>query len=69
MTTAAIIVLAVRLLFPLSIFRWRIGGSVGAMLLDGVDVILVDAWHLFWVKNLVSEIITSRSINGSTCTI
>ena len=43
MTISAIIVLVVRLLFPLTIFRWRIGGSVGSMLLDGVDVILVDA--------------------------
>lgn len=43
MTTAAIVVLAVRILFPLTIFRWRIGGSIGSMLLDGVDVILVDA--------------------------
>jgi len=42
-TTAAIIVLVIRLVFPLTILRWRIAGSVGSMLLDGADVILVDA--------------------------
>ena len=42
MTTAAIIVLVLRLVLPLTIFRWRITGSIGAMLLDGIDVILVD---------------------------
>ena len=42
MTTAAIIVLILRLLVPLSIFKWRISGAIGSMVLDGVDVILVD---------------------------
>ena len=33
----------IRLVFPLTILRWSIAGSVGSMLLDGADVILVDA--------------------------
>ena len=43
MTTATIIVLILRLVVPLSIFKWRISGAIGSMLLDGLDVVLVDA--------------------------
>jgi hypothetical protein len=43
MTTAAIIVLILRLVVPLSIFKWRISGALASLVLDGIDVILVDA--------------------------
>ena len=39
---ARLIVIALRLVVPVSIFRWPLAGGVIAMLLDGVDVILVD---------------------------
>jgi hypothetical protein len=39
----AIIVIALRLLVPLSIFRWPLAGGLLSMLVDAVDVILVDA--------------------------
>ncbi len=39
---ARLIVIALRLVVPVSIFRWPLAGSVISMLLDGADVILVD---------------------------
>jgi len=39
----AIIVIALRLVVPLSIFRWPLAGGLLSMLVDAVDVILVDA--------------------------
>jgi len=42
LSLAVIIVVALRLILPLSIFRWRIGGAIGSMVLDGFDVVLVD---------------------------
>lgn len=41
MTTAIIIVLALRLLVPLTIFRWRITGAIASMLVDAIDVVIV----------------------------
>ena len=40
---AAIIVIALRLVVPLTILRWPLAGGLASMLLDAVDVILVDA--------------------------
>lgn len=37
-----IIVLALRLVVPVAIFRWPLAGGIAAMLLDGADVILID---------------------------
>ena len=42
MSIAALIVIALRLVIPISIFRWRKSGAVVAMILDGLDVVLVD---------------------------
>lgn len=42
MTISMIIVVALRLLVPVSIFRWRLGGAIASMILDAADVILVD---------------------------
>ncbi len=39
---ARLIVIALRLLVPVTIFRWPLAGGVISMLLDGADVILVD---------------------------
>jgi hypothetical protein len=39
----AIIVIALRLVVPLSIFRWPLAGGLLSMLVDAIDVILVDA--------------------------
>jgi hypothetical protein len=39
----AIIVIALRLVVPLSIFRWPLAGGLLSMLVDAMDVILVDA--------------------------
>ena len=41
-TTGALIVIALRLIVPLMIFRWNLTGAIVAMVLDTVDVILVD---------------------------
>jgi hypothetical protein len=40
---AVIIVIALRLIVPLSILRWPLAGGLLSMLLDAVDVVLVDA--------------------------
>ena len=42
MTIAAIIVIIIRLLIPLTILRWRITGAIASMLMDAIDVVLVD---------------------------
>lgn len=43
-----LIVVVLRLLVPLAIFRWPLAGGLIAMLLDGADVILADAlWLVF----------------------
>ncbi|HEX5590793.1 MAG TPA: hypothetical protein VFX65_10930 [Candidatus Limnocylindrales bacterium] len=39
----ALIVIAVRLLVPLTILRWPLAGGVLSMLVDALDVVLVDA--------------------------
>ena len=43
MNTGELIIIALRLLVPLAIFRWSLWGGVAAMLLDGADVILIEA--------------------------
>lgn len=45
-TEGALIVIALRLLVPLLIFRYNLAGAVIAMLLDGADVILIDLMSL-----------------------
>jgi hypothetical protein len=40
---AAVIVIILRLIVPLSILRWPLGGALVSMALDAADVILVDA--------------------------
>ncbi len=40
---AAAIVIALRILVPLTILRWPLAGGIVAMLLDALDVVLVDA--------------------------
>lgn len=47
---ARTIVIIVRLIVPVSIFRWPLAGGVVSMLIDGVDVILVDV-----LANLLGE--------------
>ena len=42
MTVAAIIVLILRIVVPLTILRWRINGAISSMILDAIDVIIVD---------------------------
>ena len=41
--TGAVIVIAVRLLVPLLIFRWRLFGGLASMIVDALDVVLIDA--------------------------
>ena len=43
-TTAALLVILLRILIPLGIFRWPLLFGVIVMLLDGADVILVDGF-------------------------
>lgn len=43
MSQGELIIILLRLLVPLVIFRWRLTGGIVAMLLDGSDVILIDA--------------------------
>src|SRR3954447_2078291 len=40
---AAVLVIALRLLLPLTILRWPLAGGLLAMLVDAIDVVLVDA--------------------------
>jgi len=42
MNTGELIIIALRLLVPLAIFRWPLWGGVAALLLDGADVILIE---------------------------
>jgi len=42
LNTGELIIIALRLLVPLAIFRWPLWGGVAAMLLDGADVILIE---------------------------
>ena len=39
---ATLIIILLRLVIPISIFRWPLAGGIIAMLLDAVDVVLVD---------------------------
>ena len=39
---ARTIVIVLRLIVPVSIFRWPLAGGVASMVLDGLDVVLVD---------------------------
>jgi len=42
MNAGELIIIALRLLVPLAIFRWPLWGGIAAMLLDGADVILIE---------------------------
>ena len=39
----ALIVIALRLVLPLTILRWPLAGGLLALVVDAVDVVLVDA--------------------------
>ncbi len=39
---ASVLVVALRLLVPLTIFRWPLGGALASMIVDALDVVLVD---------------------------
>lgn len=41
--TGPIIVSVIRLLVPLSIFRWQLGGAIASVIADALDVVLVGA--------------------------
>jgi hypothetical protein len=43
MTAGAAIVVLIRLIVPVSIFRWPLAGGLAAMLVDAMDVILIEA--------------------------
>lgn len=47
---ARTIVIAVRVILPLSIFRWPLVGGIASMIVDALDVILVDI-----IANLIGE--------------
>jgi hypothetical protein len=40
--TAILLVIALRLVVPLSIFRWPLAGGIASMIVDAIDVVLVD---------------------------
>jgi hypothetical protein len=42
MNTGELIIILLRLVVPLSIFRWPLAGGIAAMLLDGLDVVLIE---------------------------
>src|SRR5262245_55908879 len=42
MNHGELIIIALRLLVPLTIFRWPLAGGLAAMLLDGLDVVLIE---------------------------
>jgi hypothetical protein len=42
LTLSAFIVIGLRILLPLTIFRWRLFGTIISPLLDAIDVVLVD---------------------------
>lgn len=46
MTTGALIVIGLRLLVPLLIFKKNLTGGIAAMLLDGFDVVIIDFLNL-----------------------
>jgi hypothetical protein len=48
LTISAWIVIALRLLLPLTIFRWRIFGAITALIIDALDVVLVDTLVLLF---------------------
>ena len=43
MALGPLILITLRLIGPLTILRWPLAGGIGALLLDAVDVIMVDA--------------------------
>lgn len=42
MNTGELIIIILRLVVPLSIFRYPLAGGIAAMLLDGLDVVLIE---------------------------
>ena len=43
MSLGQAIVILIRLVVPLSIFRWPLAGGLAAMLVDALDVVLIEA--------------------------
>lgn len=48
LTVSAFIVIGLRLILPLTIFRWRIFGALISPLIDAIDVVLVDVLVLLF---------------------
>jgi hypothetical protein len=42
MTTGAMIIVALRLIIPVSIVRWPLAGGIAAMIIDALDVVLIE---------------------------
>ncbi len=42
MSAGQAIIIAFRLIVPVSIFRWPLGGGIAAMLIDALDVVLIE---------------------------
>ena len=42
MSAGQAIVIAIRLLVPMSIVRWPLGGAIASMLIDAIDVVLIE---------------------------
>ena len=68
MTTAVIIVLLIRLLVPLTIFKYRISGAVASIVVDALDVVVVEALQSLF-GGLVLGITIKHLINGWICII
>ena len=49
-----LIIILVRLVVPLSIFRWPLAGGVASMLLDALDVVLIEMIGLGGFSNYAS---------------
>ncbi len=46
MSTGALLIIALRLLLPLTILRWPLFGGIAAMIVDALDVVLIELIHL-----------------------
>ncbi len=46
MSAGALIVIALRLLIPLTILRWPLFGGIASMIIDTLDVVLISLMHL-----------------------
>ena len=67
-TVAAIVLLALRILIPITILRWRVTGAIASMLLDAIAVIIVDILaSIFGEKPGPWVVIIKLRINGWIC--